>query len=145
MNKISIISRGQTLGFNRFSREDEIEKFGFTTKNKMFNQMMIAYGGIAAEMVRLNDISSGCVADLDEANYIAKTMIKRFGMMGITNCVDSGMIRFEDGSSQKKRRQVEKVTDGLLKKALNNAVKVIKENKELFTRLYNKLIEYNYF
>lgn len=143
LNKISIVSRGQTLGFNRFSREDETEKFGFTTKNKMFNQMMIAYGGIAAEMVRLNDISSGCVQDIEEANYIAKTMIKRFGMLGITYCIDSKMIRFEDSASQKKKKRVERITDKLLKKALANAVKIIKDNKELFTRLYNKLIECN--
>ena len=143
MNKISIVSRGQTLGFNRFSREDETEIFGFTTKNKMFNQMMIAYGGIAAEMVMLNDISSGCAQDIDEANYIAKTMIKRFGMLGITNCIDSTMLRYEDGSSQKKKRRIEKITDRLLAKALAKAVKIIKENKELFTKLYNKLIECN--
>ena len=143
LNKISIVSRGQTLGFNRFSREDETEIFGFTTKNKMFNQMMIAYGGIAAEMVMLNDISSGCAQDIDEANYIAKTMIKRFGMLGITNCIDSTMLRYEDGSSQKKKRRIEKITDRLLAKALAKAVKIIKENKELFTKLYNKLIECN--
>ena len=119
------------------------EIFGFTTKNKMFNQMMIAYGGIAAEMVMLNDISSGCAQDIDEANYIAKTMIKRFGMLGITNCIDSTMLRYEDGSSQKKKRRIEKITDRLLAKALAKAVKIIKENKELFTKLYNKLIECN--
>ena len=109
----------------------------------MFNQMMIAYGGIAAEMVMLNDISSGCAQDIDEANYIAKTMIKRFGMLGITNCIDSTMLRYEDGSSQKKKRRIEKITDRLLAKALAKAVKIIKENKELFTKLYNKLIECN--
>ena len=109
----------------------------------MFNQMMIAYGGIAAEMVMLNDISSGCAQDIDEANYIAKTMIKRFGMLGITNCIDSAMLRYEDGSSQKKKRRIEKITDRLLAKALAKAVKIIKDNKELFTKLYNKLIECN--
>ena len=91
----------------------------------------------------LNDISSGCAQDIDEANYIAKTMIKRFGMLGITNCIDSTMLRYEDGSSQKKKRRIEKITDRLLAKALAKAVKIIKENKELFTKLYNKLIECN--
>lgn len=143
LNKISLVSRGQTLGFNRFSREDETEKFGYTTKNKMFNQIMIAYGGIAAEMVKLNDISSGCVQDIDEANYIAKIMIRRFGMLGITNCIDSVFLRLEENASEKKKKRIEKITDRLLKQALKKAIKVIKGNIGLFNGLYNKLLDCN--
>lgn len=143
LNKISLVSRGQTLGFNRFSREDEAEKFGFTTKSSMFNKMMIAYGGIAAEQIVLKDITSGCVQDIDDAKYIADVMIRRFGMLGITNCVDSRSLRFEDGSSQKKKRKVEKLLDGLLEKALNSSIKIIKDNMNLFDKLYNKLLECN--
>ena len=143
LNKISIVSRGQTLGFNRFSREDETEKFGFTTKTNMFNQMMIAYGGIAAEMIKLKDITSGCVQDIDEAKYIANAMIRRFGMLGITNCADARALRIEDGTSQRKKRKIERIMDKLLEKALNNSLKVIKDNNELFDKLYNKLLECN--
>ena len=143
LNKISIVSRGQTLGFNRFSREDEAARFGFTTKSNMFNQMMIAYGGIAAEMVVLKDITTGSSRDIDEARNIATAMIKRFGMMGITNSVDVKTLKFEDGTSQRKKRKVEKLTDGLLEKAFNRSVKVIKDNKLLFDKLYSKLLECN--
>ena len=114
-----------------------------TNRKDYLNKISIVSRGIAAEMVMRNDISSRCAQDIDEANYIAKTMIKRFGMLGITNCIDSTMLRYEDGSSQKKKRRIEKITDRLLAKALAKAVKIIKENKELFTKLYNKLIECN--
>ena len=33
--------------------------------------------------------------------------------------------------------------DNLLEKALNNSIKVVKENSELFDKLYNKLLECN--
>jgi cell division protease FtsH len=142
LNKISLISRGQTLGFNRFSRDD-VEMFDFTTKSKLFNRMMIAYGGIAAEQIVLKDITSGCVQDISDAKYIADVMIKRYGMLGITNCADTLTLSLEDGSSQKKKRKVEKLMDGLLEKALKGAIKIIKENRLLFDNLYNRLIESN--
>ena len=143
LNKISVISRGQTLGFNRYNTEDEGGGFGFTSKTRMFNQMMIAYGGLAAEKVRLHDITSGCAKDIDEAKFIAETMIRRFGMLGITNCADSHSIRFDDGTSQKKKQKVEKLMDGLLEKALKGATRIIKDNKQLFNNLYDRLIESN--
>lgn len=143
LNKISIISRGQTLGFNRFGRDDETQQFGFTTKSKMFNQIMIAYGGIAAEKFILKDTSSGCSNDLDEARYVAEVMIRKFGMLGVTNCANTRMLRMGDYGSERKKRQIERLTDGLLKKALKKALKVIKYNKDIFNNLYNKLLESN--
>ena len=141
LNKISIISRGQTLGFNRFSFDDD--KVEFTTRNRMFNQMVIAYGGVAAELINYKDISTSCIRDLEESKRLVDMMVKRFGMLGITNCTDTTSIRYEDGSSQKKKRKVEKLVDGLLSKALKEAIRLVKKNKLLFNELYNKLIENN--
>ena len=143
LNKISILSRGQVLGFNSLEEEDLVDRFGYTTKTKMFEQLMIAYGGIAAEIVMLNDITSGSADDLYKANYMAQAMIRRFGMMGITNSIESRITRSAGGCSQRKKREVEKITDKLLKKAFKKAVKFIMANKMLFYRLYNKLLECN--
>jgi ATP-dependent Zn protease len=70
-------------------------------------------------------------------------MIRRFGMLGITNCADARALRIEDGTSQRKKRKIERIMDKLLEKALNNSLKVIKDNNELFDKLYNKLLECN--
>lgn len=142
LNKISIVSRGQTLGFNRFN-EEEMERMGLTSKNKMIDKIKVGYGGIAAEMVRLNDISSGSSSDIERCKYMVNMMARRFGMLGITNCADGSYMRLDDGFSQKKKRKVEKLMDKTLEKAFKDAVRIIKESKELFDKLYNKVMECN--
>lgn len=143
LNKISITSRGKTLGFTRFSREDETVKYGFTSKSELYKQIKIAYGGIAAEEVVLNDITTGCMQDLSDARSTATVMVERFGMLGVTNSVDVRMARLDNCFSQKKKRKVEKLLDGILDKAHNESIKIIRENLDLFNKLYDRLLESN--
>lgn len=143
LNKISITSRGQTLGFTRFSCEDETVKYGFTTKSELYKRIKIAYGGIAAEEVILNDITTGCMQDLSEARATATIMVERFGMLGVTNSVDARMARLDNSCSQKKKRKVEKLLDGILDKAHSESIKIIRNNLDLFNKLYDRLLESN--
>lgn len=143
LNKISIISRGQALGFTRFSRDDEVEQYGFTSRSKMLENIIIAYGGIAAEEVILHDVTTGCMQDLMEARHTATIMVERFGMLGVTNSVGARMQGSGNGFSQKKKRKVERLLDGILDSAYKEAIKLIKGNMNLFKRLCDRLLESN--
>ena len=141
-NKISIISRGQTLGFNMFTEDEVVEKYGLSSKDKLFNKMVIAYGGIAAEEVMLHNITSGSTKDIDEARKIAIAMVRYFGMYGIENC-SASLSRTQDVLTRKKNLKVDKIVTRLNKKAFNIAKNIIKNNRNLFDNLYNKLMEDN--
>ncbi len=143
LNKISITSRGQSLGFTRFSRNDEVEQYGFTSRSKMIDNIIVSYGGIAAEEVILHDITTSCMQDLFTARNTATVMVKRFGMLGVTNSVDVGFSSLDNGFSQKKKRKVEKLLDGILENAYKEAIKLIKDNMDLFNRIYDRLLESN--
>ena len=143
INKISITSRGQTLGFTRFSSEDEVLQYGVSSKSKLEQDISISYGGIVAEKVVLKDITTGCMQDLLKARSIASNMVENFGMLGVTNCVDDIMSGFRNEISQKKKKKIERIIDGILNKAYKEAVAIIRNNIALFNKLYERLLESN--
>ena len=142
IDKISIVSRGQNLGFTKMRSDDDLKIYGYTTRSEMYNRIEKAYGGIAAEEVILKDVSSGVSGDLYTASEICNTMVSSFGMLGVTNCCQTKR-RLNADMSEYKQRKIEKVKDRILNKAYKNAKKKIKKNKKIFNELYNMLLENN--
>lgn len=142
INKISIVSRGQNLGFTKMIVDDERQNYGYTTKNEMIKKLEETYGGMVAEEVVLGDISTGVAGDLSTAIEMCDSMVMNFGMLGVTNCVESRR-RYAQKLSEKKARKVEKIKDHLLNNAYKNAKRKIKQNIDIFNKLYELLIERN--
>jgi cell division protease FtsH len=77
VHKISIISRGQALGYTiSLPREDRY----LTTKTSLMQQLAAILGGRAAEELVFNEVTTGAANDLEKVTHIAKQMIMRFGM-----------------------------------------------------------------
>jgi cell division protease FtsH len=77
VHKISIISRGQALGYTiSLPREDRY----LTTKTSLMQQLASILGGRAAEELVFNEVTTGAANDLEKVTHIAKQMIMRFGM-----------------------------------------------------------------
>ena len=77
VHKISIISRGQALGYTiSLPREDRY----LTTKGSLMDQLAMTLGGRAAEELVFNEITTGASNDLEKVTSTAKQMIMRFGM-----------------------------------------------------------------
>ena len=142
VHKLSIVSRGQILGQTKIISPNEYAYFGLTTKENLLNQIKIYYGGLIAEELYLKNISTGSSQDIEQARYICETMVRKFGMVGITNSVSSAM-KLRDNISQFKIRKIEKLQDRILRKCYKIAKKIIKKNKKMFMLLYNKLLENN--
>jgi cell division protease FtsH len=77
VHKISIISRGQALGYT-ISLPSE-DKF-LTTKAELLDTMAMTLGGRAAEEIVFGEITTGASNDLEKVTATAKQMVMRFGM-----------------------------------------------------------------
>jgi cell division protease FtsH len=77
VHKISIISRGQALGYT-ISLPSE-DKF-LTTRAELTDTMAMTLGGRAAEEIVFSEITTGASNDLEKVTETAKQMVMRFGM-----------------------------------------------------------------
>ncbi|HEX5763601.1 MAG TPA: ATP-dependent zinc metalloprotease FtsH [Solirubrobacterales bacterium] len=77
VHKISIISRGQALGYT-ISLPTE-DKF-LTSRAELTDTMAMTLGGRAAEEIVFGEITTGASNDLEKVTETAKQMVMRFGM-----------------------------------------------------------------
>jgi cell division protease FtsH len=77
VHKISIISRGQALGYTiSLPREDRY----LTTRTALMDQLAAMLGGRAAEELVFNEVTTGAANDLEKVTHTSKQMIMRYGM-----------------------------------------------------------------
>jgi cell division protease FtsH len=77
VHKISIISRGQALGYTiSMPQEDRF----LTTRAELTDNMAMTLGGRAAEEIVFEEITTGASNDLEKVTATAKQMVMRFGM-----------------------------------------------------------------
>ncbi len=77
VHKISVISRGQALGYTiSLPREDRY----LTTKTALMEQLAFTLGGRAAEELVFHEVTTGAANDLEKVTSISKQMIMRYGM-----------------------------------------------------------------
>jgi cell division protease FtsH len=77
VHKISVISRGQALGYTiSLPREDRY----LTTKTALMEQLAMTLGGRAAEELVFQEVTTGAANDLEKVTSISKQMIMRYGM-----------------------------------------------------------------
>ena len=77
VHKISIISRGQALGYTlQLPTEDHY----LETKNGMLDQIAVLLAGRTAEELCCGDITTGASNDLERATKMAREMVTRYGM-----------------------------------------------------------------
>src|ERR687896_523470 len=77
VHKISIISRGQALGYTISMPQED--KF-LTTRAELLDTMAMTLGGRAAEEIVFGEITTGASNDLEKVTATAKQMVMRFGM-----------------------------------------------------------------
>ena len=77
VHKISIIARGQALGYTmQVPEEDHF----LETRDGMLDQIAVLLGGRTAEELFCDDITTGASNDLERATKLARTMVTRYGM-----------------------------------------------------------------
>lgn len=77
VHKISIISRGQALGYTlSLPAEDRF----LSTRNEMYDDLAVFLGGRVAEELFCDDVTTGASNDLERATKMARQMVTRYGM-----------------------------------------------------------------
>lgn len=77
VHKISIVSRGQALGYTISMPESDAF---LTTKTKLEDTMAMTLGGRAAEELVFGEITTGAANDIEKVTATAKAMTMRYGM-----------------------------------------------------------------
>lgn len=80
VHRISIVSRGQALGFTL--TPPERDKFQ-TTKKELIDEIAVLLGGRAAEIIVFDDLTAGASSDIDRATRIARAMVMDYGMSNL--------------------------------------------------------------
>lgn len=127
VHRISIVSRGQALGFTL--TPPERDKFQ-TTKKELIDEIAVLLGGRAAEILIFDDLTAGASSDIDRATRIARAMVVDYGMsdlgpMNFTPQYESSYSRsweepmkISDDLQQKVDIEIRKIIDTGEKRAL---------------------------
>jgi cell division protease FtsH len=148
VHKISIVSRGQALGYTiSLPAEDRY----LTTKGTLMDQMAMTLGGRAAEELVFNEVTTGAANDIERITSTAKQMIMRFGMseklgprvLGRNH--DMPFLGREMGAEPDYSEEIAKEIDDeirrVIEEAHDKATTVLREHMEELHRLSAILIE----
>src|SRR5437763_1762050 len=148
VHKISVISRGQALGYTiSLPREDRY----LTTKTALMEQLAMTLGGRAAEELVFQEVTTGAANDLEKVTSTAKQMIMRFGMseklgprvLGRNH--DMPFLGREMGAEPDYSEEIAREIDDEIRRVIEEghdlAVKVLKEHMDQLHRLSGILIE----
>jgi cell division protease FtsH len=148
VHKISVISRGQALGYTiSLPREDRY----LTTRTALMEQLASILGGRAAEELVFHEVTTGAANDLEKVTSIAKQMIMRYGMseklgprvLGRNH--DMPFLGREMGAepdySEEIAREIDDEIRRVIEEAHELAVKTLKERMDELHRISAILIE----
>jgi cell division protease FtsH len=148
VHKISVISRGQALGYTiSLPREDRY----LTRKSTLMDQLAATLGGRAAEELVFNEVTTGAANDLEKVTSTAKQMIMRFGMsekLGPRVLGRNHDLPFlgremsaEPDYSEEVAREIDEEIRRVIEEAHDRAQSVLKEHMNELHRLSAILIE----
>ncbi|HEU6443587.1 MAG TPA: ATP-dependent zinc metalloprotease FtsH [Gaiellaceae bacterium] len=148
VHKISVISRGQALGYTiSLPREDRY----LTRKSTLMDQLAATLGGRAAEELVFNEVTTGAANDLEKVTHTAKQMIMRFGMseklgprvLGRNHDMPflGREMSAEPDYSEEVAREIDEEIRRVIEEAHDRAHQVLKDHMEELHRLSAILIE----
>jgi cell division protease FtsH len=148
VHKISVISRGQALGYTiSLPREDRY----LTTKTALMEQLAMTLGGRAAEELVFHEVTTGAANDLEKVTSISKQMIMRYGMSDklgprvLGRNHDMPFLGREMGNEPDYSEEIAREIDDEIKRVIEEAhelaVTVLKEHMDELHRISAILIE----
>ncbi len=147
VHKVSIVARGRAGGY---TLKLPLEERKLQSKKEFLDDIAVAMGGYAAEMMLFGDITTGPSNDLQVATGLARAMVTRWGMSDaigpMTLESDGGRTMFGQGvgdnelagaEATKVNSEVKKILDG----AHEKAKAVLVEHKKALDAIAKRLIE----
>ena len=148
VQKITIVPRGRTGGHVMMTPEDD----RFLLSKKEVEARIVGYlGGRSAEEVFFQDVSTGASNDIEVATRIARMMVTEYGMSSLGPIQyeqDTGSVFLGRDYTSTQRNfstQVAYEIDTEVRKIIDaaheQALKIIRENKDKVTLIAEKLLE----
>ena len=135
--KVSIMPRGKSaLGFS----QSEVSENKLQNKDELFDRMSVLLGGRVAEEIFCGNITTGASDDIDKLTEIAYQYVSRLGMdkeISTFHFDVNKKDRYSDGM----RVKIDSAVQKIIKKAYQQAVTVLKKNRDLVEKLTQKLLE----
>ena len=147
VHKISIIGRGQALGFTiALPTQDKF----LTTMAELKDNLAMMLGGRAAEEVIFGEVTTGAANDLEKATASARQMIMRFGMserLGLRTLGHDQTMPFlgrefgqEQDYSEEVARQIDAEIRRIIEEARELAKDVLRSHREQLDAIARTLI-----
>ena len=149
IHKISIIARGQALGYTlSIPSEDRF----LQSKSEMIDNLAMFLGGrVAEEIMNGGDVTTGASNDLERATKMAKAMVTRYGMSDILGHQVYGepnqevFLGRDFGStpdySQETANTIDEEVARLMTTAHDTAYRILSENRAQLELMANVLLE----
>ena len=147
VQKITIVPHTQgALGYTLLMPEED--KTELRTRDELMAKIAVSMGGRAAEEVVLNTMTNGASQDIQEATNVARNMVAMFGMsdqFGMM-ALASRRSQYLDGGygldcAQDTAAAMDKAVKDILDKCYEDAVNIIKENREDMDKVVAYLLE----
>ena len=148
VHKISIISRGQALGYTmQLPAEDHFLK----SRREMLDDLAVFLGGRVAEELMCDDITSGASNDLERATKMAREMVTRLGMSEELGTQVFGEAQHQvflgrdyadhQDYSEETARRIDVEVQRIMREAHERAVQIISERREQMDLMARVLLE----
>jgi cell division protease FtsH len=150
VHKVSIIPRGVgALGY--VLRRPEEDRY-LMTRSELESHIKVALGGTVAEELVFREISNGATSDLENANQIAGSMVKEFGMsrLGRVSYRSQGASAFLAGAggydgerkfSEETAREIDLEVRQILDEATAEVRSILQERRPALEAVALRLIE----
>jgi len=133
VHRISIVSRGQALGYTFTPPEkDKLQ----VLKSELMEEMVVMFGGRAAEMLVFNEQTAGASNDIERATRIARSMVVRYGMSKL-GPMNFGA-QYENNDYNRAWGEPDKPSDSLLEKVDQEILSFVKEAEKKADHLLKK-------
>ena len=140
VKEVSIIPRGIAGGYTMYkSNEDKY----YISKTEMQEKLIALLGGRAAEILVLDDISTGASNDIEVATQIARDMVTKYGMSDKLGPIDfQGKEPYEiqmfgEDIGDKIGQEVKTLIDT----AYNDAITLLKEHRDKLDKIAQTLLQ----
>lgn len=147
VHQITIIPRGRAGGFTMIlPKEDKY----YGTKETMREQIIHLLGGRVAEMLTLDDISTGASNDIQRATDIAKEMVTKYGFsekLGPVNYSSSDEVFLgkdfstRQAYSEETANEIDEEVKAIIEEAYDTARTILREHLDQLTAVAEGLLE----
>jgi cell division protease FtsH len=120
------------------------------TKSEFLKEIAILLGGYVAEQIKFKEVTTGAANDLRTASYLARKMVKEYGMSSLGPIVfgERAELEFlgiereiEKNYSEKLAEKIDKEVENFIKEGEKIAMKILTERKKKLEKIAKILIE----